>query len=177
MSKNNPDDLPPIKGTQLPRLHFDFTKLGDFLFYEAPLLSHLVNQHDEDFLMQWCGNDATYQRWLLYKTSYHLLYQYFKGNLTDLDLLRNNPDGFAYIVDIDRNGEWQRVFVVAVEDIPMEYLPNGEITYDPGDFQPYTEELHCYLELHFSRQRKLYKKPESTVALAAEPPSPEYRKH
>ena len=170
----------PIKGTRLKRLAFQFKALGDFLYWEGPLLSHLVNQHNEDFLFQWCGKDATFNRWLLYKTNYDLLSRYFEGSISDLDLLLKNPDGFAYIVDVDHDIEWRQTFIVTLDDIPKEYLPNGSVNYDPGDFEPYTEQLRTYLDLHPDaasgpRLGKLYKLPEPSATLFAEPPPPEYR--
>ncbi len=117
-----------------------------------------------------------FNRWLLYKTNYDLLSQYFKGNLSDHELLLSNPDGFAYIVDVDHDIEWRRIFVVALEDIPKEYLPNSSVKYDPNDFEPYTEELRACLDLHFSRLNNVYQMPEPHTALVAEPPSPGYGK-
>jgi len=176
MSKNQSEGLLPIKGVRLQNLTFEFKALGDFLYWEGPLLSHLVNQYDEDFLFQWCGKDETFNRWLLYKTNYDLLHRYFRGDLTDLDLLLANPDGFVYIVDVDHDVNWRQIFVVAFDDIPKNYLPNAAVNYDPGDFEPYTEKLRAYLDLHFARQRSIYKPSDAPAAFAAEPPPPGYGK-
>ncbi len=176
MSNKNSKILLPIKGTPLKSLSFEFKKLGDLLFHEGPLLSHLVNQYDEDFYIQWCSSDEHFNRWLLYKTNYSLLHQYFNGELTDRDLLMKTPDGFAYIIDIDHGVEWKNIWVVALEDIPANYLPSHTVTYDAEDFEPYAEKLRSYLDYHFARQKKLYNLPEPSVDMAAEPTPPSYQK-
>ncbi|HFA48226.1 MAG TPA: hypothetical protein ENJ95_04320 [Bacteroidetes bacterium] len=176
MSKKKSKILPPIKGKRLPALNDEFNKMGDFLFHEGPLLSHLINQHDEDFFIQWCGNDREFNRWLLYKTNYELLFKYFNKQLSDLDLLLKNPDGFAYIIDMDKEAKWKNIWIVSLEDIPPEYLPNGAVNYDPEDFAPYAEKLKAYIQLHFSRPIKSYKAPEATIEIVAEPPPNIYEK-
>lgn len=175
MSKTKSKKLAEIEGSRISELNFQFEKLGDFLFYEGPILSHLISQKNEDFLIQWCGNDQDYNRWLLFKTDYHLLHKYLSGKLTDFDLLSKNPDKFAYIIDIDNDVIWRKIWKIALDKIPEEYLPSLESKYDSDDFEPYTEKLKSYLEFHFNRQQKLYKQPsKSIIEKAAEPPPPTY---
>ena len=163
MNNGKTPGLLTLKGVQIKRLPFKVEKLGDFLWYESPLFSHLFTEQNEDFLIKWCSQDADFNRWLLYKTNYNLLFDYFNGKIGDLELVLKNPDGFAFIVDIDHDIEWRRVFLIAVEDIPEAYLPESSARYDVETFEPYAEKLHAYLDFHFARQQK---RPEPAVRLA-----------
>lgn len=150
--------------------------MGDLLYYDGPLFSHLINEKKEDFLMKWCGQHGQYHRWLLAKTNEELLLRYFNREIGDLNLFLKNPDGFAYIVDTDSAIEWRNIFLTAVGDIPVEYLPEDVAFYDHTGFEPYAEKLLAYLELHLARQNKRYQIPEPPAVIAAEPAPPDYGK-
>ncbi len=172
----NKKSLPLIKGEPAVLRQDDFRKLGELLYFEGPLLSHFVNLRNEDFIMKWCGKDHEFNHWMLYKTNYELLHQFFRGEIGDLELIQKTPDEHAYFVDIDNEIHWKNIVKVEISDIPADYLPLPPSFYELGDFEPYGENLRTYLDLHFSRLNKLYKIPQYQASLVAEPPSPQYRK-
>ncbi len=175
MSKpDNRQPLQPLKGELATLLQDDFKKSGDFLYYEGPLLSHFVNLRNEDFIIKWCGTDSQFNRWLLYKTNHELLRQFFTGTIGDLELALATPDKHVYFIDIDNDINWRNIVKVELADIPSEYLPEPTAFYEPGDFEPYAEKLHAYLDLHLARRPIPYKIPESPALLAAEPPQTGY---
>ena len=168
--------LPPLKGEPATLRQDEFRKLGEFLYYEGPLISHFVNLRNEDFIMKWCGKDHQFNRWLLYKTNYGLLHRFFEGEIGDMELVLQNPDGHVFFIDIDNDIHWKNTVKVEIANIPVQYLPTPTAFYGPGDFEPYGENLRTYLHLHFGRLNTLYKLPEPPATLFAEPPPPEYRK-
>jgi len=149
-------ELQELSGIRFPPEKLSLRKLGNFLYHEGPLLSHLINEKNEDFLMLWCDVDKTYNRWLLSKTNYFLLNQYFQENVTLRDLIISNPDGFVYFVDIDNNIDWKRAFIVPIESIDDDYLPGEGSGFAETGFEPYAHQLKSYLEYHFARKQKLY---------------------
>ena len=151
-------------------------KLGDLLFHEGPLISHVVNQKNEDFIMTWCGADNEYNRWMLYKSTFLLLHQFFQGILTLRDLILNNPDGFVYFVDIDDNIDWKKACKINVQHIDPGFLPGKYSTYEESGFEPYALQLKTYLDYHFNRQGKLYEIKEAATLVAMEPPATTYTK-
>ncbi len=176
MSNYQQPEQPAFHSIRIPLFPTQFKKLGDLLYYEGPLFSHLVNEKNEDFLMKWCGQHGQFNRWLLVKTNEEILYRYFKREIADIDLFLKNPDGFAYVIDIDNDIEWRSILLTAVADLPEEYLPERDAFYEPVGFEPYAEKLHAYLDLHLARQNRPYKIPETPAMIAAEPPSPDYGK-
>ena len=171
--KNN--SLPQLKGESVVLRQEDFKKLGEFLYYEGSLLSHFVNAKNEDFIMKWVGEKTGFHRWLLFKTNYELLHRFFKGEISDRELVIQNPEEHVYFLDIDQDINWENIIKVKIADLSVDYLPLPDSFYQPGDFEPYGENLRIFLDLHFSRLNKLYKIPDAQLAFAAEPPAPKYR--
>ena len=46
---------------------FDLTKVSDLIEFDGPLLSHFINDKNEDFLFLWCDVDQAYNRWVIFK--------------------------------------------------------------------------------------------------------------
>jgi len=165
-----------LKGLELPALEFSLSKLGDFLFWEGPLMSHFVNDRGEDFIFKWSDKDNRHNRWMVYKTTPSLLLGYFNGRLNSLDLILSNPDGFVYFIEMDNDLAHRRITLLKNQDIPGQYLPLPDSFYETETYEPYTEKLRAYLDLHFARQRGIYKPSDVPAAFAAEPPPPGYGK-
>ena len=166
-----------LKGIKLSILQEKYKVLGDLLSYEGPFFSHLANENNEDFLMMWCDKDQKYNRWVLYRTTFELLHDYFNGKISDVDLIQNNPDGFVYFVDIDKAINWETATLVPVEDIPADYLPEKKARFGADGFDPYAYRLKDYINLYFGRKNKLYPLPKEPAAAALhEPKDPKYKR-
>ncbi|MFN0035480.1 MAG: hypothetical protein ACKVUS_10440 [Saprospiraceae bacterium] len=154
----------------MKKLPFSLKKLGDLLYYEGPLESHFVNEHDEDFIFKWSDQDRQFNRWMVYKTTTAGLVDYFNMRINSRDMILSNPDGWVYFIDMDNNLEYRHIQLVKTEDIPEDYLPTTRSFYKANAHDPYAHQLHAYLDYHFSRQQKLYRQPaEPALALVAEP--------
>ena len=161
---------------ELPKLEFKLKKLGDFLFWEGPLMSHFVNDRNEDFIFKWSSKDDLHNRWMVYKSTPALLLDYFEGQINSADLILKNPDGFVYFIDTDNDLNWLKIYLVKIQDIPKEYMPLPDSFYETETYEPYAEKLRTYLDYHFTRQKKLYSIPEAPANMVAEPPPSNYRK-
>lgn len=151
--------LPILKGISLPRFEARFKKLGDFLYYEGPILSHLINDKNDDYLMKWCDKDSSFHRWVIFKTSSQLLYRFFCKELSMRDLILQNPNHFVYFVDINEKIEWEKTFIIGLNDIPVHYLPSATAFFEEEQYEQYVLMLKNYLEYHFTRLEKLAELP------------------
>ncbi|HFA52150.1 MAG TPA: hypothetical protein ENJ95_24295 [Bacteroidetes bacterium] len=151
-------------------------KLGEFLFYEGPLVSHFISNKKEDYIMKWCDHDNEVNRWMLYKTNHELLHRFFNKQIGARQLILKTPDQFVHFIDIDNNIDWKRVIKVELNNLSEKNLPKPDAYYEKGDFEPYGEKLRMSLNEHFSRPIKSYKAPEATIEIVAEPPPKSYKK-
>ncbi len=166
-----------LKGIKLLISQEKYKVLGDLLSYEGPFFSHLADENNEDFLMMWCDKDEKHNRWILYRTNFELLHDYFNGKTSDVNLIRNNPDGFVYFIDIDKNIIWETATLVPVSDVPADYLPEKNAHFGTDGFDSYAYHLKDYLNLYFNRRNKLYPSlSQPTPATLHEPNNPGYKR-
>ncbi len=164
-------ELISLKGIEFPASAFKFKKLGDFLYHEGPLLSHFVNDKNDDFLAKWCDTDAEHHRWLIFKTSHLLLQAFFDRKINLHDMVFQSPGEQVYFADIAAKAVWKRIFLVDKQDIPTEYLPLENSYFGETRFEEYALRLKTYLDVHFARQQKVYETIEPEAAHVMEPPS------
>jgi hypothetical protein len=110
-----------INGTNTV-FNFDvLTKVKDLIYYDGPLLSHFVNEHD-NYLFYWVDLDDQYNRWLFYKVSEDSLQNYIDKKITLYELM-NNLSNDIYSVDIDNDINYCNVKQMSISEIDPEYLP------------------------------------------------------
>ncbi len=168
--------LLPLSGKSLKELPFQVGDMGDFLYHEGPLLSHFSNEKQENFLMKWCDKDIEYHRWLIFKTTTALLFDYFQEKYSLLDLIHKCPDNFVYFVDIAAGAVWKNFFQVDSKAFPSDYLPFPNSFFGDTYFEEYAHELKARLEYRFSCLEKRYEPTEEHAPLVAmEPPAAPYQ--
>jgi len=158
-----------LKGITLPKLNFSLKKMGDFLFHEGPIQSHFIDDKNENFIAFWVDENKIVNRWLFVKVEERLLHQFFSKAVNTVELIKKNVDGFAYLIDINGQGEWVKHQLVSNADIPTTYFPSADSYYLEGHYEAYAEELKIYLEHLFARKRVIYEVREETVSAAHEP--------
>jgi hypothetical protein len=169
--------MQPFDEYKITGLDFKLRKLGNLLYHEGPIETHYVNENDEDYLLLWVDGDDEFNRWLLFKTTIPLLDDFFQKELTTLDLIHKNPDGFIYLIDIDDNLVHRRFYKLPVKKIPGDYLPSRASFFEELQFEDYALQLKNYLSLHLLRHGKAYpNQARSSVSLAAEPDGPGFEK-
>jgi hypothetical protein len=169
--------MQPFDEYKINGLEFKLRKLGNLLYHEGPIETHYVNEKDEDFILFWVDSDKEYNRWMLFKTTTSLLDDFFHKELSTLDLINKNPDGLIYLIDIDDDIEYRRLYKLPVKKIPSEYLPSKDSFFNEYQFEDYAHQLRNYLSLHLLRQGKAYpQQSQSSVSVAAEPGGSDFGK-
>jgi hypothetical protein len=132
----------------------DFTpkKMGDFIYYEGPLLSHFqdLTKPNEHYFYRWVDNDNEVNRWLIFKTNKENLIKFFNGVLTELDLIATN--NVVTFLDLDDNLNKKGIYLSSFEDIPADYLPSNKTFFDASRYEPYALELKIKLEVSFQEE-------------------------
>lgn len=82
---------------------FDLTKVSDLIEFDGPLLSHFINDKNEDFLFLWCDVDQAYNRWVIFKVENFKL---LSEDITVLDMMK---DKVLYCVDIDKDVNYHNI--------------------------------------------------------------------
>lgn len=178
MTIQDKNKLIELKGVQLPKFQFSLKKMGNFLYHEGPILSHLINENNEDFLMKWCDKDEICNRWMIFRTPSKILHEYFHQKINMREMILKNPDSFVYFVDIDNKINWQPIFLVSVDQIPEDYLPYETSFFNTTSFDSYTLQLKSKIDNDFSNSEKKYQLPseQNQIAMAMEPEVPYYKK-
>lgn len=119
-----------IQGVELREgLQVNLVKVSDLIYFEGPLLSRWRDREGKDYLYYWCDVDENYNRWLILPVPSEMLKRYLQGEEI-LRTLVTHPE-IAYLVEIDSNGDEQKVKQIVVSDLPEDYLPSEDSYYDP----------------------------------------------
>ena len=76
--------------------------------------------------MFWVDNDKKYNRWLFFKVTPEMLIQYFSKQTTLFNIV--SLVEVSYIIDIDNNVDYKRIYTIQTSQIHDDYLP-GEKSY------------------------------------------------
>jgi hypothetical protein len=129
-----------IKGIQITHLGFELIKQGDLLYHDRPLLSHFINDDNNDhYLYKWSDCDEKAHRWLVFKVSVENLKLFFETKCTLLQLVHGNP--FVYFVDLDTNQQQTNLILASTDNIPTDYLPSEKSFFKPKQYEKYAFEL------------------------------------
>lgn len=120
----------PIRGFEGYISLNELTKVSDLIYYDGPLLSHYVHPNGDNYLSYWVDCDESFQRWLVFRVGLSMLQKYVNRNLSLYNLIRNVSDGFVYLVDVDVNGVANTPMMVAIKNLPDDYLPDLDSYYD-----------------------------------------------
>lgn len=113
-----------IKGYNIP---FDLSKLkrrADLINQDGPLLSLYYNDKSDYYLLYWLDCDEEVNRWMILRVDVKTLYEYLDKDKTLLQLIKNSPDNFVWITDIDNNGIQTNTQALPFTAIPSDYFPD-----------------------------------------------------
>ena len=148
---------------------------GEIAVYEVPWLNHVVNDEQENFLLKWSDTDHVLDRWMFYRVPEARLLNFLKETVSIRDLILENPDGFVLFLDYEIQGGSQpaRVVKVHTDNIPTDYLPDGDSYYVKGDFMytAYCEELRQQIEARSTPKRPYKIQPDTSPSVLNEPPN------
>lgn len=136
-----------LKCIKVSGLDFNPKKMGDFIYYEGPLLSHFqdITQPNEHYFYRWVDDDSEVNRWLIFKVNKENLMKFFNGIFTELDLIATN--NVVTFLDLDDKLNKRGIYLSSFEDIPDDYLPSNKTFFDAGRYEHYALELKNKLEL------------------------------
>lgn len=117
-------------------INFNITKMikvTDLISFDGPLLSHYINEKGENYLFYWVDVDESYNRWLFFRIDLLSIQDYLTRKTTLYELIKNQPDGFIYSVDINDKTEYHNLKLILLSEIEQTYLPAIDSFYD---FEP-----------------------------------------
>lgn len=121
-------------------------RIVDIVNFEGPLLTLFENRENKHiYLLDWIDSDATFNRWLLYKSNATTLNKFINGLVSHYDLFITN-ELFCYTIDIDANLNWNNQNKVQKKDLPQNYVPKKNVFFDEYDC-PNLGSLEAYIFL------------------------------
>lgn len=130
-----------IKGLNIKDLGFNPIKLGDFLYYEGPLLSHFIdkNKPEDNYLYSWVDFNEAAHRWLISKSTEKDLLSFFNGEISMLALVKSNI--FVTLLDLDNELNKVNIQIVPTSELPDNYLPIEDSFFKEEFYHIYALEL------------------------------------
>jgi len=106
----------------------------DIESYEGPLLAEFEDRNGRPYLYKWCDCDDDANRWLVFRTTDEALGGYEAGKKTLRQVLLECPEGYVYVVDLDKEGiARSRVKRVWARQLPDDYIPTTDSWHEGGD--------------------------------------------
>jgi hypothetical protein len=107
----------PIRGLQ---------KVRDLDDFDGPLLIHFRHRRGDNYIYYWCDCDAGFNRWMVLRISETNILR-LVNRIVPLDFVipKQCQDDFAYFIDIDAAGRTSRCTLIAISDVPAEYVPDA----------------------------------------------------
>ena len=131
----------PQDVTRLPPM----SKLGDLIYFEGPLLSHVsfsqVAVGGPEFLMKWVDNDEDSNRWMLKQIDDNILWAYFNKQISLRELFTINNYQIVILLDYSDDQKILSSWISELGDIPNSYLPEEDSFFEPDQHESYSLEL------------------------------------
>ena len=124
-----PEDFGAILIGRLP-VELEFVR--DIEEFDGPLLSEFRSSEGETFLYYWCNCNDRANRWLVVRAPRQDLFRYLVGRTSLRDLIRECPDGFLYVVDLDGDAALLAAWFLYADKLPDNYLPGPNSVREPG---------------------------------------------
>jgi hypothetical protein len=130
-----------VKGLTIHHLGFTPLKLGDFLYYEGPLLSHFIdkNKPEDNYLYRWVDFNDDSHRWLISKFSEKDLLAFFNGEISLNALIKLN--NFVTLLDLDGELNKVQIQIIPTSDLPDTYLPIEDSFFKEDYYYKYAVQL------------------------------------
>jgi hypothetical protein len=130
-----------VKGLNINHLGFNPLKLGDFIYYEGPLLSHFIdrNKPEDNYLYRWVDFDDNAHRWLIFKASEKDLLAFFNGELSLKQMIENN--NFITLLDLDDELNKVQILISPSLGLPDNYLPSEQSFFKEELYHTYATQL------------------------------------
>lgn len=130
-----------IQGYNIP---FDIHRLklrANLIEQDGPLLSLYYNDKGDYYLFYWLDCNEEANRWMFLRVDIKTLYEYLDKDKTLLQVIKNSPDSFVWITDIDNNGNQISTQALPLASIPSDYLPDEDSWFEFDNQHELTKEV------------------------------------
>lgn len=130
-----------VKGLNINHLGFNPIKLGDFIYYEGPLLSHFIdrNKPEDNYFYRWVDFDDNTHRWLISKFSEKDILAFFNKEISLRQLIETN--NFVTLLDLDDELNKAQILIVQTHSLPDTYLPSEQSFFKEEHYHIYASQL------------------------------------
>jgi hypothetical protein len=108
-------------------------KVGDLIFFEMPLLTHLKTTDGTNYLELWCDQDKSGERSILFAVESAALEAYRNNEVTLRNLLESARNGVVHLIERTHKGKKTMVKELPATNLPEEYRPSRDSYYSPTD--------------------------------------------
>ena len=155
-----------VEGLNKNHIDFEPIKMGDFLYYEGPLLSHFIdkNKPNDHYFFRWVDFDDDCHRWLIFKSSEKDIVNFFNKTISLLELITRNST--VLLIDLDDELNKKQILSTTTSKLPATYLPSINSFFKEEQYHTYALKLKNKLAKKESMQNiliELFKKVHSTV--------------
>ncbi len=131
-----------LNGTPLKKFNINLSFTGDLLIKDdEAIITHFVNEHQEDFLRYFVDSNRLRKRWIYFKINPGQLYHFLNKDISFKDVFESCPDGFVYAADEDKKGKLVSLVILGLKEVPKAYIPTRKMKYDPKKYEEYTYDL------------------------------------
>ena len=74
---------------KIKSLEFKFIKKGDLIYQDGPILSHFVNNLNQDYFFYWVDCDDKFNKWMVFPVTKKELVDFFNKKLSVLAIISN----------------------------------------------------------------------------------------
>ena len=115
-----------LSGFMLPFNFGKLKKMVDLIYESGPILT-LYTSVEDFYLFCWADCDESFNRWMIFRTSFEKIHEYVDGKVSLLCLVEDNPDGFVRFADYSGKGDFPtQTLALSNENIPSDYLPESD---------------------------------------------------
>lgn len=121
-----------------------FVRIIDIVNFEGPLLTLFENIKNKHlYLFDWVDKDSQFNRWLVYRCNPTILDKFINEKNSHFELFHSD-EPYCFIVDIDKNLNWNNLQKIEKDNLPISYHPSKEDFFEKCDC-PNFNKLEQYL--------------------------------
>lgn len=129
----------------LPKIPFEGLNLISHLIYhDGPYLSHFEDRHGRNILFHWCNVTETHNQWVVFSVTSRQMSSFLQKELSQRELILHPEGNISYLVDINNEGEHDKVMSLSPNAIPEDYLSSPDSYFDES-LSPYIGDGYAYL--------------------------------
>ncbi len=141
-----------VKALKITHLYFQPIKMGDFLYYEEPLLSHFIDKDNpnDHYFFRWVDCDDDCHHWFIFKSLEKDIVAFLNRDITLCQMITKNTT--IFLVDLDDELNKKQILIATINELPDSYLPSKTSFFNEEHYHAYTLELKHQFEKKISEQ-------------------------